>query len=347
MSEHIVTCPTCQDRYPWAEGELLRWSPRDGRFTPVTLVDTANAVKLADLRAGCYVRCPNPSNDTPPHYIPVVYGNCPPPVIIGMVGRPRVGKTHLLAMMVHELLAGRAGGVGLTARPGDTVQHADFKRNKIAPLLRGERLAGTVENLVSYADFLLVDSPSGQRPVIFFDIAGEDFRRAGEGGPSSRFLLNTNALLFVEDVDHVVGRGASTNEWVDDALGRLGVVPQLRQVPAAIALTKADQLRYVHPVDRWLRAPDASGPLRAEDFTAESRDVYAVLDKYGAHFVRDLFDRFARCTLHFVSATGVAVDEESGTYPRGTRPMRVLRPLFALLAMTGVLGGPEALRVGL
>jgi hypothetical protein len=57
-----------------------------------------------------------------------------------------------------------------------------------------------------------------------------------------------------------------------------------------------------------------------------------------------LYARFDRCTLHFVSATGVAARD--GTYPGGTQPARVLQPLIALLAMAGVLTGSDADRVG-
>ncbi|MCS7477477.1 GTPase [Umezawaea endophytica] len=344
MTAPLVTCPTCQDQFPWVEDQLLRWSPRDGRFLPVEPVDTTNPIKLADQRASCYIRCPNPSQDTPQHYTPVVLGQSPAPVVIGLVGRPRAGKSHLLAAMVQGLVTGRANALGVTARPGDGVQHAAFHRGHIEPMLRGESLDGTGDGVVGYADFLLVRSPTGERPVIFFDTGGENFRAMAHNSLRSRFLLNTNALMFVEDADQVMARTAGGNEWISDALARLGVVPHLRSIPSTVVLMKSDQLRYTHPVDRWLRLPDDRGPLVANDFLTESRDVYAVLDQYGANFARDLYDRFDRCTMHFVSATGVAAEDER--YPRGVHPMRVLRPLVALLAMTGVLTGPEAAQVG-
>ncbi|MFD9738395.1 hypothetical protein [Umezawaea sp. NPDC059074] len=344
MTPPLVTCPTCQDRFPWVEDRLLRWSPRDGKFVPVVIADTTNPVKLADLRASCYVRCPNPSKDTPDHHIPVVYGHSAPPVVVGLVGRPRAGKSHLLAAMIHELVTGRASTAGVSVRPGDGAQHAAFREGQIDPLLRGEKLAGTGSGITGYADFLLVRTAAGERPVIFFDIAGEDFRAMASNNRGSRFLLNTSALMFVEDADLVLSGDGAGNEWINDALGRLGVVPHLRSIPATVVLTKSDLLRYTHPADRWLRRQDDRGPLRATDFLDESRDVYAVLDQFGAHFVRDLYERFDRCTLHFVSATGVAVEGKS--YPRGVHPMRVLRPLISLLAMTGVLTGRETELVG-
>ena len=47
------------------------------------------------------------------------------------------------------------------------------------------------------------------------------------------------------------------------------------------------------------------------------------------------------------SATGGDGAEQNTVYPRGVRPRRVIRPLAAMLAMTGVLTGPEADRVGI
>jgi len=233
----------------------------------------------------------------------------------------------------------------MSVRPGDGAQHAEFRKGQIDPFLRGEKLAGSGPGTTGYADFLLVRTAAGERPVIFFDTAGEDFRADTLGhSRGSRFLLNTSALMFVEDADVVMSGDGAGNDWINDALGRLGVVPHLRSIPTTVVLTKSDLLRYTHPADRWLRRQDDRGPLRANDFLDESRDVYAVLDKFGAHFVRDLYERFDRCTLHFVSATGVAVEGKS--YPRGVHPMRVLRPLISLLAMTGVLTGPETPRVG-
>jgi hypothetical protein len=56
-----------------------------------------------------------------------------------------------------------------------------------------------------------------------------------------------------------------------------------------------------------------------------------------------------KATLHIASPTGGACDGEGdgSVYPRGVTPRRVLRPLVAMLAMTGVLTGPEAGRVGI
>jgi len=61
------------------------------------------------------------------------------------------------------------------------------------------------------------------------------------------------------------------------------------------------------------------------------------------------YQECVKATLHVASPTGGAAleDGEGGVYPRGVMPRRVLRPLVAMLAMTGVLTGAEAERVGI
>jgi hypothetical protein len=57
-----------------------------------------------------------------------------------------------------------------------------------------------------------------------------------------------------------------------------------------------------------------------------------------------------KTTLHVASPTGGAKEEgeeKSRKYPRGVTPLRVLRPLVAMLAMTGVLTGPQAEMIGI
>ena len=82
------------------------------------------------------------------------------------------------------------------------------------------------------------------------------------------------------------------------------------------------------------------------EFLRESADVYAYLDARNALAMAEPYEVCDKATLHVASPTGGADTGEGGVYPRGVTPRRVLRPLVAMLAMTGVLTGPEAERVG-
>jgi hypothetical protein len=353
----VVTCPICLDRFPWDESEVLEYSLKDGKFNPARKPASGNPTKLADARQKWYVRCPNPSEDSPNHHLPATCADYPDPLVIALVGRPRSGKTHLVVAMIRELMNGMAAGCVQQVHPLDHFQHQSFHRNFLKPFERGNRLPPTPNDLGRYLTWLVVESGATKRPLVFFDVAGEDFL-IGDGR-STRFLQGAGAVLVVEDSPHVFansaeesdpsdgrvsgGLGASaTNETVQVALSRL---PEGgKHLPAAVTLTKSDRLRYQRPVDRWMRH-DPGGRLSAKDLLAETRDVYALLHSVGATSMTKLYSDFERCTYHFVSATGGAVAGD-GKFAAGIRPQRVLSPLLALLAMSGVITGPDAKMVG-
>ncbi|WP_091319428.1 hypothetical protein [Amycolatopsis tolypomycina] len=351
-----VTCPTCLDSFAWQETELLEYSPKEGKYNPVVWPDGKNPAKVADARSRWYVRCPNPSKDGANHYLPATYVDYDDPLVIALVGRPRSGKTHLVVAMIRELLGGAAAvASGLSAKALDYHQHVTFKRTFLDTFERGYQLPATMNESGSYLAWLVVEVGAVKRPVVFFDVAGEDFRNPGENGRHTRFLVAAGALLFVEDAPHVLPAFAepedltldpslsspfganATNEYVQEAVSRL---PEGgRRLPAVVALTKSDRLRYLSPADRWLRH-DTGGHVHAKDLLAESRDVYALLHRANASSITRLYHEFERCTMHFVSATGGAVGKD-GRYRSGTRPARVLVPFLSLLAMAGVLTGAD------
>jgi len=88
----------------------------------------------------------------------------------------------------------------------------------------------------------------------------------------------------------------------------------------------------------------SDGKVDVVSIRAESRDAFALLHEHGAGSWLQPYYRCRKCTLHFASATGGEVVDSR--YPRGARPSRVLEPLIALFAMTGVIGGPGMDEVG-
>lgn len=353
-----VTCPICLERIVWVEDQLLEWVSTEARYQQIDLTTIGNPQRRAFARSRCYVKCPNPAKDTEDHYLPTSYVDYGPPLVVGLVGRPRSSKTHLLVAMIHQLLQGEAGKFRVLARTVDEVRHASFQRSHIDPFLQGQVLEGTAEGTARYTEWLLVETPAGRRPLIFFDVAGEDFANEGEHGRNARFLFNASCLLVVEDVTKIVPIGAGNaaiagpraggrNEWIDGAISRLEHVRDMKTLPVAVALAKSDQLRYQYPIDNWLRRIDNGPYPNLRDFLEESRDAYAWLEEHDVAFLLSLCDKFRRCTLHFVSATGMAADGDSESYPRGVNPMRVLQPLLALLAMTGGFGPAAEREVGM
>jgi hypothetical protein len=346
-----IRCPVCLDRFTWRENEL--WIPTGeiGVYEAVDLTAVNDPDKRNDIRRNCYQRCPNPSQDTDPHHLPASYLDFGAPLVIGLVGRSGSGKTHLLTAMIAELeRGGLHAATGLTVRSMDLLLDRRFRTEHLNRLQRHEELDGTRHGLSGFVNVLTLTSPSGTTPVTFFDISGEDFLREGDRGQAARFLIGVDALLFVETPEHALGirhqepeDGQRVNLAFKRVVSRLEDLGLAGKVPASVVLNKSDRLRYVPPVDRWIRRAD-DGALDAESMLEESRDVFGFLHQHGADSSLAPFQSFTRCTLHFASATGAEpVDRR---FVRGVRPMRVLRPLLALLAMTGVLTGPEARKVG-
>jgi hypothetical protein len=176
-------------------------------------------------------------------------------------------------------------------------------------------------------------------------VAGGDLADAAH---TEKFLDIADGLFFIVDPGQIEPRGVGDITF-SNALDLLKGTDRLpAQVSAAIVLNKADTVRFEDPVARWLRSDDSTA-LDAEEFISESADVYAFLYDKGAEAWCRPFHECARATLHVASATGGFSQQDSGTgeYPRGVTPRRVLRPLVAMLAMTGVLTGPEAERLGI
>lgn len=352
LAERVITCPTCLDKFGWNDAELLQYSVEEGRYSAAVWPDDGNPDKVADARSRWYVRCPNPSQDSPNHYLPATYVDYDDPLVIALVGRPLSGKTHLVVAMIRALLAGsEVGTTELSAKALDYYQHVTFKRKFLDTFEAGKKLPATINESGSHLAWLAVESGNVKRPIVFFDVAGEDFTKAGENGRHTRFLVAAGAVLFVEDAPHVLRSfaesrdlerdlslsspfGASaTNEFVQEAIHRLP--DGGRHLPAVVALTKSDRLRYLAPADRWLRH-DPGGRVDPADLVAESRDVYALLHRANAASLTKLYRDFRSCTMHFVSATGGAVGEDN-QYRSGIRPTRVMVPLLSLLAMAGVI----------
>ncbi|HEX6351852.1 TRAFAC clade GTPase domain-containing protein [Actinophytocola sp.] len=356
-----VRCPICADPFAWPEGpEILIKDEDTGQYKPKDISPLSPEKQAFLLRQG-YLECPNPSGDTPSHLLPATYVNYQDPLVIGLVGAPASGKTHLLTAMIRQAYRNGLDPYDISTTALDILRHDDFRSRYIEMFEKGAALPGTTVGVIEAADILLLRGPTGERPVTFFDVAGEDLASTAAENRSNRFLLGANAVIFVceaEDPLETKRLTPAENKAFELAVERLRSVPgRVDQLPATIAVTKSDRLRYVPPADRWLRRGDERfvDPRRVQ---RESRDVFAYLSQTGAAASLLPFETFRRCTLHFVSASGgdaVPVNGQDGGstgdglekyFPRGIRPTRVLEPLVAILAMTGVIPGAEADRVG-
>jgi len=365
----MVRCPICMDLTAWPDGRTAwRWDAKTSLYQLEDLSKLDPARRNDELRRS-YQPCDNPSAtpDAPKHYLPATYGFFDDPLVVGLVGASQSGKSHLLTAMIREVMRGGLSPYGLVVEPLDFRRHDEFRRNHLVPFERGEQLTGTGYGVTEYAESLVLRGPTGVHPLIFFDVAGEELQQPDDRGRVGRFLVAVNALLFVHAPEDALTQreveertGRSSVGYEDEAfrasLSRVTAGnPHHTAIPAVVAVTKSDRLRFRPPADFWLRRGSES-TVNAARIRAESRDVYAFLHATGAQAALDPFEVFDRCALHFVSASGgdVAVGSRrgvmngaTGSFPRGVRPRRVLEPLVSILAMAGVLPGSESEKVGL
>lgn len=335
----VVRCPVCLDAYPRPDDDEL-WFYDNYRYHQDSPA-VRDAGREVSRRVNGYRRCPNPSKDTTEHYLPATYHDYDPPLVVAMIGQPEAGKTHLLAAMIREIV--ERGGLtpfGLTATPPDLHRHDVYRQTVLTPAGKGTQLARTSQHLTDPAEILLIRGSRGTRPLVFFDVAGEDQQAVGDG-ELVRFLTGTSAVIFVHGLEPTPERGG--NQAFEMSLARLRAVPDVERLPVAIVATKSDRLRYVPPVDRWLRRdPEALAPVDAALLQAQSRDVFAFLHHRQEHAALAPLSIFDRCTLHFASASGGEVAPDAAVFPRGFEPVRVLEPLVAILAMAGMIDGAQA-----
>jgi hypothetical protein len=342
-SPSALRCPLCLTEIPdW--NALSYWRFVNGDFEEIRLPSDANQIQRARYLHRAYVRCPGPQDDdTVIHHLPARYGNFGQPVLLGFIGLTKSGKSHLLATMIGEI--NKLSEFGFDVDPLDPAIHHRFLENAVNPLIaRNEVLPGTPNDAsTEIADAFIVKNGDGQeRVVALFDVSGGDLAQTDK---TREFLWIADGLFFVIDPEHINSSRAGDTTF-SNVLDIVRDRAKQEPVSAAIVLNKADKARFVDPVARWLRS--GNGTMDPTEFLRESADVYAYLEENGAAVLTKPYQACPKATLHIASPTGGSQegDGKDSKYPRGVTPLRVLRPLAAMLAMTGVLTGPQADMVG-
>ena len=343
-----LMCPICLGNIPdWGSLDYWRWDPDRTDYEKVGIPLDASPAQRVRYQHGAYVRCPW-SKAEAAHYLPAQYGRYGKPVLLGFVGLTQSGKTHLLTAMIGEM--SRLLDYQISCKALDPAIHNRFIDGSVKPLLMENKvLPGTPDDATTViADaFIVQHDQNPERVVALFDVSGGDLAQRNK--MMREFLYIADGLFFVIDPEHItasrVGDDTFSNvlDIVRDVM-RENAKPD--PVSAAIVLNKADKVRFDEPIARWLGAGE--GTLEPMDFLRESADVYAYLDGRGALALAESYQVCQKATLHVASPTGGAQegDDKTSKYPRGVTPLRVLRPLIAMLAMTGVLTGAQADQIG-
>ncbi|MFF8839227.1 hypothetical protein [Streptomyces sp. NPDC015130] len=344
-------CPHCLLPVEYDERRLVTIDTKGNRI-PLDLSGERRPAHITDALRKAYHLCPHTREGDEEHELPVPYLTNGEPLSVALVGSSSVGKTHLLAAMLGEIELGGLAPYGLRSRPLNPETHRTYLRERVQNLQQGRQLGRTgQQTFARFADGLLVSAGGGTpRPVVFFDLAGEDLAQDGE---VARFLMGVDAFVFVLDPLRALRLGSLDPVREQSGLRRrdlgdeafttvLDRIPRQRGglvgAPAALAVNKSDLVRFEPSVDRWLgrSLPGRYDPAEARD---ESRDAYAFLTQHASAAWLKPFDDCANCSLHFVAATGGQA--RGDRFPHGVRPRRVLAPLLSLFAMCGLLPGVE------
>ncbi|SOD63243.1 hypothetical protein SAMN06297387_109186 [Streptomyces zhaozhouensis] len=349
-----VVCPYCLGPVAYDPGALFL-PEEQGEYVAFDPASEPVELRRADMLRRAFQLCPNLSG-LDEHHLPVPYLTNGRPLTVVTVGGSLTGKTHLLTSMIGEIEENGLEPYGITAEPLNPEWHQRFVRERLQPLRDGRVLPRTASTrFARFADGLLLTSRGRTRPVMFFDLAGEDLESHDE---AMRFLAGAGAFLFVVDPlralrlpeleRHRERVGIRERDLGDEAfaavLSRVPRTAGLMMTPSAVVLNKSDLVRFEPAVASWLMSPPPTDRL-PEALRGESEDVYAFLRHHGSRAWLRPFTDSARCTLHFVSATGRG--ERGGTFPHGVTPRRTLAPLLSLLAMAGMVEETDPWEVGL
>lgn len=327
-------CYLCLDPVEWAEQDLYAWT--DDGYHPL---DLGSGRRREDRLRQAFRRCPNPSGDAPPHYLPAAYLLGGPPINVGLVGDSGVGKTHLLAGIMREIESDVLARFGIMTSAVDIAWHDQFRRTRVHPLYEHSRTLEYTRRTdeVDFADGLVLSHGIHQRPLMFFDIAGEMLSPEHQRTRATQFLAVVDALIFVADPARA--EPDVTFEAVLDRLSHRRGADGLLDVPSAVVVAKSDLLRFEEPADRWIGRADLEQRWAdPRQVTAESRDAYAFLHSRDRIPQLAPLNRCRRATLHFASATGAR--DTDGVFPFGARSHRCAQPLVSLLDMLGALPPP-------
>ncbi len=346
-----VYCPICDRRINWTATPPYRIGAQ-GQAELLVQDSLESEASWRDRLTMAYRPC-GEVGQAGTHLLPYDYADYTP-VTIGMIGHSKAGKTHLLAAMISRLCSNDPvlDRLGLRVSPLDLAVHQRYVTEYITPLiLHRTELAGTPATaVIEFCDALKVTNAENRSfAVTFFDLAGE--RLARPNNEEVRFYASAKALVFVVDPESLPKRAeprTAGDASFEVALRRLGSRPRpsateaFHPVAAAVVVAKADLIRFEDRlVSDWLALGSAEEEVELRTVERESEDVYAYLTQRGAaQWLRPAQECY-RSTLHFASATNSQAAERNQAtqriFPGAFRQCRVLKPLLAVFAMTGIL----------
>jgi GTPase SAR1 family protein len=392
-----LVCPYCFERFPASELSFRCINPDPSRCPPeedqalARYQRLATAFKLprvfkpqrrwfgapasADCQCGMKTSklvCPRCHNE-----LPSQFGQTESRTI-ALVGAKESGKSHYIAVLIHEL-ANRIGqnfNASLTALDEQTIQRykQDFRkfiyddRVTIPPTFTA-RANINVRYPMAYRfsharGRTLLGAPLGEGlrviSLVFFDTAGEDLGHIDLMATETRYLANSDGIIFLLDplqipaVRDALGNPARLRRENTDPQEIIGRVERLIRssrelgptarikTPVALAFSKLDEIRnLIDPGSAVHRASNHAGYFDQIDAAMVSDNMRAYVEEWVGPGL-DLFmsHNFETFRYFGLSALGSAPDAQ-GRLTRGVAPFRVEDPLLWIFHQLKVIpGGP-------
>lgn len=289
---------------------------------------------------------------------------------IALIGAKDVGKSHYIAVLIHELAGNGVGGkfnAALQALDDRTIER--YKNDFETPLYkRREIIFGTLPSRVKKnypliykfsveRDSVLPFKKQSVSSMVFFDTAGEDLNKIDVMSTDVKYLANSDGIIFLLDPlqmsavrDQVNGSVKLPDEHTEprDIIVRSarlireanGLGQSRITTPVAVAFSKIDAIRYLFdPGSPIHRASNHDGYFDITDTEAVSENIKAHLAKWdGGTLEPVLRDNFANYSYFGVSALGGSPDGNN-SLPFGVAPFRVEDPFLWILYQQGIISG--------
>jgi len=293
---------------------------------------------------------------------------------IALIGAKEAGKSHYIAVLIHELAGDNVGGKfnaalqalddRTTERYRDVFEKPVYKAKEV---IKGTISARAQINYPLIYKFSLYKS--GGLPfkrqtassMVFFDTAGEDLDKIDIMSTDVKYLSNSDGIIFLLDplqMSAVRGQVPASvklpeeNTEPEEIIGRaIQLIRQSRgmnqtqkiKTPVAVTFSKIDAVRSLFdPSSPVHQASDHDGHFNITDAEMMSENIKAHLAKWeGGQLDRLLQHNFQTYSYFGISALGKP-PQADGKLAKSAAPFRVEDPFLWILHQQDLISGKRS-----
>lgn len=293
---------------------------------------------------------------------------------IALIGAKEAGKSHYIAVLIHELAGDNVGGkfnAALQALDDRTTER--YRNDFENPVYKSkETIKGTISarariNYPLIYKFSLEKSNGfpfkrhSASSMVFFDTAGEDLDKIDVMSTDVKYLSNSDGIIFLLDplqmsavrnqlppATELPGENTEPEQIIGRAIQLIRQSKGMSQTekiktPVAVAFSKVDVIRGLFDQSSPIhQASDHDGYFDITDAETVSENIKAHLAQWeGGKLDRLLKHNFATYSYFGVSALG-ASPMSDGKLAFSASPFRVEDPFLWILNEQGVISGKRS-----